>query len=285
MAVNADSRLIEVKGLTLNVSLRGKGPPLLLINGLGGLIRSFDPLRAGLKDFTTITLDVPGVGLSQKPPSPLRMPAHAEVLAALLDELGLARVDVFGVSWGGALAQEFALRYPARVGRLILAATSAGPFLLMKPGDLLAFFGTGIKSPSRALAQPSGRNSARSLLRVGGVHRMVSLNTRSYYHQMIAVLGWTSLTRLWRLRAPTLILAGETDPVTRLYNARILNKAIRRSTLVVLPDEGHFFIVTSAAETAASIRAFLRPASPALPAPAARPRAPSRAKGRAKAKA
>ncbi|MES2818348.1 MAG: alpha/beta hydrolase [Pseudomonadota bacterium] len=260
MPVVADVRSVEIQGLRLNISIRGKGPPLLMINGLGGLIRSFDPLRAQLKDYRTITLDVPGIGKSQKPASPLRMPMHADILAELLDRLDLNRVDVFGVSWGGALAQELALRHPGRVRRLILAATSAGPMLMMKPGDLLSFFTSSKKAPDSQGMQQIGhrRNSVRGLLKVGGVHRMVSLNTRSYYHQMMAVLGWTSLTRLWRLRSPTLIIAGEHDPVTRLYNARILHRAIRRSELVILPDEGHFFLVTSAAETAELIRGFLR---------------------------
>lgn len=256
----ADVRSIEIQGLKLSVSIRGKGPPLLLINGLGGLIRSFDPLRAQLKDYCTITLDVPGVGKSQRPPAPLRMPRHADILAELLDSLGLTRVDVFGVSWGGALAQEFALRHPARVRRLILAATSAGPVLLMSPGELLNFFTTSKKGPDSQGLPQSGhrRNSVRGLLKVGSVRLMLSLNTRSYYHQLMAVLGWTSLARLWRLRTPTLIIAGEHDPVTQLYNARILHRAIRRSELAILAQEGHFFLMTSAAETAELIRGFLR---------------------------
>jgi pimeloyl-ACP methyl ester carboxylesterase len=259
MSVLTDVRSIEIQGLRLNVSIRGNGPPLLMINGLGGLICSFDPLRAKLKDYQTITLDVPGIGKSQRPPSPLRMPKHADILAELLDTLGLDQVDVFGVSWGGALAQELALRHPGRVRRLILAATSAGPVLLMSPGELLSFFTTSKKAPdSQGLPQIGHRrNSMRSLLKVGGVHRMVSLNSRSYYHQMMAILGWTSLTRLRRLRSPTLIIAGEHDPVTRLYNSRILHRIIRRSELAILPDEGHFFLVTSATETAGLVRRFL----------------------------
>lgn len=271
MPAVVDSRIIEVQGLRLHVSVQGEGPPLLLINGLGGLIRSFDPLRAHLRDYCTITLDVPGIGQSQKPESPLRLPKHAAIIAELLDMLGIKRVDVFGVSWGGALAQEFALRHPQRVRCLILAATSAGPVLLMQPAGVLAFIGPGRKtSESVGAAQVGpGRNSLRGLLRAGSVRRMLSLSTGSYYHQLVSVLGWTSLTRLWRLRMPTLILVGEQDPVTCPYNARILHRAIRGSVLHVLPGEGHFFIVTSPGETADSIRAFLTksPRAMAIAAP------------------
>ncbi|MCF5700479.1 alpha/beta fold hydrolase, partial [Pseudomonas syringae] len=103
---------LAIEDLQLNVSVRGEGSPLLLLNGLGGLIRSFDPLREELADYRTITLDVPGVGRSQTPRWPLRLPRHADLIAEMLNELGIDRIDVFGVSWGGALAQEFALRYP-----------------------------------------------------------------------------------------------------------------------------------------------------------------------------
>lgn len=260
MAGAADVRTIEVSGFKLSVSIRGEGSPLLLINGLGGLIRSFDPLREHLQDYCTITLDVPGIGKSQKPSSPLRLPRHADLIAALLDNLGLSKVDVFGVSWGGALAQELVLRHPQRVRRLILAATSAGPVLMMKPGELLSFFTSSKNSPDSQGVPQLGhrRNSVRGLLKVGSVRLMLSLNASSYYHQLVAVLGWTSLPRLWRMHTPTLIMAGQHDPVTKLYNAHILHRAIRRSELVVLPDEGHFFLVTSAAETADLIRRFLR---------------------------
>src|SRR5690349_2895085 len=118
---------LTVDDLQLNVSIRGQGSPLLLLNGLGGLIRTFDPLREQLADYKTITLDVPGVGKSQMPRWPMRLPRHADLIAGMLRQLGVDQIDVFGVSWGGALAQEFALRYPSMVRRLILAATSAGP--------------------------------------------------------------------------------------------------------------------------------------------------------------
>lgn len=279
MPAFVESRIIEVQGLRLHVSIRGNGPPLLLINGLGGLIRSFDPLRAELQDYQTITFDVPGIGKSQRPESPLRLPKHADIIAELLNMLGIQRVDLFGVSWGGALAQEFALRHPARVRRLVLAATSAGPMLLMQPRGVLAFLGPRRRtSDSLGAAQVgSGRNSLSALLKAGSVRRMVSLNTGSYYHQLMAVLGWTSLTRLWRLRMPTLILAGEEDPVTCLYNARILHRAIRGSVLEVLRGEGHFFIVTSPGETADLIRHFLQN-SPRLLVQAAPPRLEHRRK-------
>jgi pimeloyl-ACP methyl ester carboxylesterase len=249
------TRKLTIKDLQLNVSIRGHGSPLLLLNGLGGLIRTFDPLRNELVGYKTITLDVPGVGKSQMPRWPMRLPRHADLIAEMLKQLGIEQVDVFGVSWGGALAQEFVLRYPGMVRRLILAATSAGPAMLVKPGDILDFFGR--RKSAKPGKQEGSRNSIQTLLRFGVVNGMLTANPRTYYHQLTALVGWTSLLRLSRLRQRTLILTGERDTLVRLYNAHILRRTIRRAELHVLPGEGHFFVVTSARQTADAIREFL----------------------------
>jgi pimeloyl-ACP methyl ester carboxylesterase len=246
---------LTIEDLQLNVSIRGEGSPLLLLNGLGGLIRTFDPLRDELVDYRTITLDVPGVGKSQMPRWPMRLPRHADLIAEMLKQLGIDQVDVFGVSWGGALAQEFSLRYPSMVRRLILAATSAGPAMLVKPADILDFFGR--SKSARLRKQEGSRNSIQTLLRFGVVNGMLTVNPRTYYHQLTALVGWTSLLRLFRLRQRTLILTGEHDTLVRLYNAHILRRTIRRAELHVLQGEGHFFVVTSARRTAEAIREFL----------------------------
>lgn len=249
------TQTLTVNDVQLNVSIRGQGSPLLLLNGLGGLIRSFDPLREELADYTTITLDVPGVGTSQLPRWPMRLPGHADLIATMLTQLGVDRVDVFGVSWGGALAQEFALRHPARVRRLILAATSAGPALLVKPADILAFLGRG-KGASRQ-KQERSPHSLQTLMHFGVMHGMLTANPRAYYYQIAALVGWTSLPRLFRLRQRTLILSGDRDTLVRLYNADILRRTIRRAEVHILRGEGHFFVVTSARQTAEAMREFL----------------------------
>ncbi|QIA03488.1 alpha/beta fold hydrolase [Pseudomonas fluorescens] len=246
---------LTTKGLQLNVSICGQGSPLLLLNGLGGLIRTFDPLRNELDDFMTITLDVPGVGKSQMPRWPFRLPRHADVIAGMLEQLGIDQVDVFGVSWGGALAQEFALRYPSKVRRLILAATSPGPLLLMKPADVMDFFRK--SKNTKTHQQERSGNSVQTLLRFGVMKGMLSVNPRTYYFQLAALIGWTSLLRLSRLLQRTLILAGDRDPLIQAYNGHILRRTIGRSELRLLKGEGHFFVVTSAGRTAVLVREFL----------------------------
>jgi pimeloyl-ACP methyl ester carboxylesterase len=257
---------LTVQGLQLNVSICGQGSPLLLLNGLGGLIRTFDALRAELGDYTTVTLDVPGVGQSHMPRWPMRLPRHADLIAEMLEQLGLAQVDVFGVSWGGALAQEFALRHPERVRRLILAATSAGPVVLVKPADVMEFFSRSKTAKPRK--SEGNRHSIQTLLRFGVVKGMLSVNPRTYYYQLAALVGWTSLLRLFRLRQRTLILTGDRDTLVQMYNAHILRRSLRHAEVNVLKGEGHFFVVTSARRTAELIREFLcRPYAEEEPAP------------------
>src|SRR4051812_40741497 len=105
-------RHVEVDGLRLRVSTRGKGPPLLLITGLGANIEMWRPFERLVKGRTTISYDAPGMGQSAGPRRPLRMAGLARVARNLLHELGHERADVLGYSLGGGVAQEMAKRYP-----------------------------------------------------------------------------------------------------------------------------------------------------------------------------
>lgn len=107
---------------------RGSGPRLLYINGTGGDLRRrpnvFDsPLAA---HFDILSYDQRGLGQSSRPDIPYTMADYANDAAALLDAVGWESCGVMGVSFGGMVAQEFALRHPTRVERLVLACTSSG---------------------------------------------------------------------------------------------------------------------------------------------------------------
>ena len=119
-------RLIPALGQQIRVSVRaGSGVPLVLCNGIGASLEVLDPLVDQLDpDTTVVRFDVPGVGGSSDLMLPYNFPYLAAVLARLLSTLGLGRegVDVLGLSWGGALAQQFAFQNPRRCRRLILVA-------------------------------------------------------------------------------------------------------------------------------------------------------------------
>ena len=108
-------------------------PPLLLCNGIGGRLELFQPFVDALDPRRgVIRFDMPGIGESPAPVVPYHLATLAPLLTGLLDQLGVARADVLGISWGGGLAQHFALSRPDRVHRLVLVAT--GPGVLMVPG-------------------------------------------------------------------------------------------------------------------------------------------------------
>ena len=129
-------RILRAGGRALRVSVRegtSGWPPLLLCNGIGVSLELLQPFVDALDPRrTVIRFDMPGVGGSPAPVIPYHLATSASLLSGVLDQLGYEQADVLGISWGGALAQQFALSRPDRVRRLVLVAT--GPGALMVPG-------------------------------------------------------------------------------------------------------------------------------------------------------
>ena len=255
----------ELDGQTVRVGIRAgetQHPPLLLFNGIGANIELMQPFVDALEGHETIVFDVPGVGGSPAPWLPYRPSTLAILSARLLDRLGYDQVDVLGVSWGGALAQQFAFAHPKRCRRLILAATSPGH--LMVPGKLSAMLKMATprryKDPNY-MSQIAGEIYGGALRdapdRVGAHLRHVSWSSDyGYYLQLIACFGWSSLPWLPFLRQPTLVMVGDDDPMVPVVNGRILAKLIPDARLVTI-DDGHLFLLTSAKESARIVSAFL----------------------------
>jgi poly(3-hydroxyalkanoate) depolymerase len=257
---------IDVGGLRIRVSERGRGArPLLLVPGIGTSLEIWPPLLDALGGLRTLAFDPPGAGLSSLPGRPLRMPRLARLVTDLLDALGHQQVDVLGVSWGGALAQQIAHQAPLRVRRLVLAATSCG--LGSVPGHpvALAAMANPLRFYSRSffeLVAPHvyGGASRRSRLQLSdeaGLWLRRPPSFRGYAYQLMAIAGWSSLPWLRKLPQPTLVMAGAEDPLVPLRNARILAGRIPGATVHVVEGGGHLFLLNHAAESAAAIREFL----------------------------
>lgn len=261
----------SIAGLELRIDIRGGNrngaagrPPLMLCSGLGAGLEMFDPLIEALDhDIDIIRWDAPGIGGTPTSPLPLGFPLLARALAAALDELGYPQVDLLGYSWGGALAQQFALQYPSRCRRLILVSTNTG--VLSVPGDLRVLSSMlippGLPVPGAAAAQeevfagadPDRRNDLRTLLRIS----RASSTSIGYLHQLAAVGTWTSLPFLPWLRQPVLVLSGADDPIVPIANAHLLAGAIPNAQLEIMPG-GHSEIITGAAQVAPRVARFLR---------------------------
>lgn len=256
---------VQIGAQRLRVAIRpGCGVPLLLCNGIGANLELAAPLMQRLGDVESVIFDVPGAGRSPPPKRPYRLFMLAGLLRKLLDHLGYYdQVDLLGVSWGGGLAQQFAIQYPRRVRRLVLAATAMGG-MTMLPGDPRVL--VKMVDPRRYLDKGYMKRVAPDLY--GGrlrddpeAIRLFTDHARAgdrigYRYQLLAMLGWTSLPWLWRMRQPTLVLAGDDDPLVPLINARLHAWLLPNARLQVLHD-GHLFMLTQADETARLVGEFL----------------------------
>lgn len=262
--MTADIEFVEVDGHRLRVSVQGSGPPLLLVMGIGGNIEMWEPLRRRL-NAETIAFDAPGTGASSTPLVPLRMSGLARLTGRLMDRLGYRRSHVLGVSFGGALAQQYARDLPARVNRLVLAATSTGAISVPGRPSALRILATPRRYYSRSYLERvaptlyGGRiRTQPDLLRQQAAARTTRPpSVRGYAAQLAAVAGWTSLPWLHTLDHPTLVLTGDDDPIVPSSNARLLRWAIPGAELVVFRGGGHLFLLDSAEVAAPVIQTFL----------------------------
>ncbi|MDC0662688.1 poly(3-hydroxyalkanoate) depolymerase [Marinobacter sp. SS21] len=241
---------------------------LLIVNGVGANLELLDPLVEALDErLEVVRFDVPGVGGSPARLFPYRLPSLARLVVRLLDELGYDRVTVMGISWGGTLAQQLAHLSADRVNGLILAATSMG--MVMIPGSPKVLL---------KMAHPKRYISASYMHEVGPTiyggklrHRPDRLKKHfsrvrwqggvGYLHQLLAVMGWTSALWLHKLPQPTLVLAGDDDPIVPVANARLLAWRIPKARLRIIRGGGHMFPLDDLPEVSREISRFILPDS------------------------
>jgi poly(3-hydroxyalkanoate) depolymerase len=264
-------RLIPVLGQQIRVDVRmGSGVPLVLCNGIGASLEVLDPLVAQLyPDTTVVRFDVPGTGGSPDSPLPYGFPYLAVVLSRLLTKIGLdGAVDILGLSWGGALAQQFAFQHPRRCRRLILVSTGTGIVMVpAAPKVLLKML-----TPRRFLDHQYAAGIAADLY--GGTARtdptlvkrlfdrqLMAGSRVGYLHQLLAGSVWTSIFALPLIRQPTLIIAGLDDPVIPVANAAIMSRLLPRAVVHLHPG-GHVELVTNGGELASAIESFRATAAP-----------------------
>jgi poly(3-hydroxyalkanoate) depolymerase len=260
-------RFIDAGGVRLRTSVRGSGRPLLLITGLGASLDLAQPFERELtvRGVQVVSFDAPGVGQSARYRQPKRMPGVARTVECMLDGLGYDQVDVLGVSLGGVVAQQLAHQAPQRVRRLVLAAT--GPGVGGVPGNPTVLL---TLATPRRYSQPDyyrriagrlyggeARRDPDALLH-GSLARFIERpSVLGYFGQLYAIAGWTSMPWLRKLRQPTLVLAGDDDPIVPLINGRILGHCIPEAQLHTVGGGGHLFLLERPAEIAQLVTDFL----------------------------
>lgn len=237
--------------------------PLVLCNGIGAGLEVLDPLVAELPETTVVRFDVPGTGGSPTSFAPYGFPYLAWVVGRMLNRLGFAVVDVLGLSWGGALAQQFAFQNPRRCRRLVLVSTGTGAVMVPGSPRVLAKMLTPRRfSDPQYAARIAGDLYGGTVRQHGeGVSALFlkQLHAGSkigYLHQLLAGAVWTSLPGLPAIRQETLIMAGGDDPIVPVANARILNRLLPHSRIHLHPG-GHVDLITNATQLAPVISTFL----------------------------
>ena len=236
--------------------------PLLLCCGIGAGFEVLQPVVDAL-DRTVIRFDVPGVGGSRVGLLPDGIPRLAWMVDRMLTQLGYDEVDVLGLSWGGALAQQLAVQHRRRVRRLVLVSTGTG--VLMVPGrptTLLRMITPRRFGDPEYAAGIAGAIYGGSARKHAGEIRAVFQNQvkagslRGYLYQLAAGACWTSLPFLGLIRQPTLVLTGDDDPIIPVVNGRILARLIPHAELHIYRG-GHVELVTEAPALVPVITRFL----------------------------
>ncbi|WP_152563331.1 poly(3-hydroxyalkanoate) depolymerase [Ruegeria halocynthiae] len=263
--MDIESQTMTAMGQDWNVAVLGPADAertILLCNGIGASVETIGPFVDHFKRTRLIAFDVPGVGRSPTPFSPYRFSNLTRMLNNILDQLGVGKVDVFGVSWGGGLAQQFAIDFQDRCNTLILAATAPG--MIMVPGNINVL---------SKMATPKRYTDPEYMLKVGAeiyggevafnqellkdhAMAMKAGDTRGYLYQLLAGAGWTSYFQLPKVKLPTLILMGEDDPLVPPVNGRILASRLPNATLEMVSC-GHMFVLTQAEQIADRIEEFI----------------------------
>jgi 3-oxoadipate enol-lactonase len=243
---------IRVRGLDMYYEIHGDGPPLLFISGTGGDLRqkpniSDSPL---VKHFTVLSYDQRGLGQTSVPGAQPSMADYAADADALLDALGWPPCGVLGVSFGGMVAQEFALRYLQRLTRLVLACTSSGG-------------AGGASYPIHDLSDLPAADRARRMVELSDTRRDATWQaahgdemnlfvqqtlaasagpTRGSRMQMEARRHHDTYDRLGELRMPVYVCGGAYDGTAPQANVSALAERIPGATLEFF-EGGHLFML------------------------------------------
>ncbi len=241
--------------INLNYDVYGEGDPLLLIMGFGMSGAAWVPVLALMPGFKCIYFDNRGTGYSDRPDGPYTIPDMAEDASELLEALSISRAKVYGVSMGGMIAQELALRHPEKVSKLVLGCTLAGgPSAKMPAPEVGELLVTGSKlmatDPDKALdimlpaLCPVDFIAAHPELKqmvMMGASMVPPTPPETIDHVMAGVMQFNAYDRLAQIKCPVLIVHGEQDALVPPENAAIIKSRIPHAEVYMIPGAGHAF--------------------------------------------
>jgi pimeloyl-ACP methyl ester carboxylesterase len=259
----------------LYYEVRGEGEPLVLIPGFGaGMWIWFKQLSALAQDFRVITFDPRGIARSRGSDGVHRfasMGQLAEDVAALLGALDVERAHIVGASFGGFVAQEFALRFPERTRTLTLCCTSYGGAGHVPPSaETLARLASakGLNTGERvrenlllAFSPEYITGEPEEIERVIELREANHVPEQVYLHQLQAAVAFDASSRVGEITAPTLVITGDADIIVPAENSSNLAARIPRAELRVVHGGSHTFFIEKADEFNRAVTEFIKKTS------------------------
>ncbi len=259
---------VHLKDIRLYYEVQGQGPPLVMLMGLGGdhtwFYRQVPELA---RHFQLILVDNRGVGQSGTPDKPYGIPEMAEDTVHLMDELRLTSAHFLGVSMGGCIAQEVAIRFSRRVCTLILACTTCGgPQTLAPPEQITKWYVDPGSLDHHAFLRRRLKIYFSDLWleeESGKVEEFMRMALKSdpsecaLRRQMEAMRGFAAAERLPALVQPALITTGSDDRLIPAENAMMLAGLIPDASLLVFPRGRHCFFIEMAGRLNKEITSFI----------------------------
>jgi pimeloyl-ACP methyl ester carboxylesterase len=259
--------LARVGEIELSYKRAGSGPPLLMIMGMSG---TFDHWNAGFlddlrRDFDTIVYDHRGVGSSTRLEGPLTIAQLADDATGLLAALEVESAHVLGISMGGMVAQELALRHPERVRTLTLGCTyCGGEGSALTPEDVMLRLAGGMRSGDRERAirtawevnvSPGFAANEDAYGRFLEIGRRRAVSVEVIMEQVRAIVEHDTSARLPRIAQPTLVVHGTLDQMIPVQNGHMIAGLIGGSRLEIYDGVGHLFVWERPESSAELIRA------------------------------
>ena len=240
----------RVNGVELVYEIHGTGEPLVLIHGAQSDRSIFSGMLTDFTDqFEVLTYDQRGSGQSEKPDTEYTMGMIADDTAALMDHVGFSSSHVYGVSMGGMIAQELAIRHATHVRSLVLGCTTpGGPKAVSLEGEAIQ----SSHSTEELSAEERGKALAETAFTKGYIQhhpelipaliearRKQPLDPVGFAHRMQAAYAHDTYERLAQIACPTLVITGKDDALIAWQNSKLLAEHIPAAELVLLEPAGH----------------------------------------------
>ena len=249
---------IKVKGLNLNYIVEGEGNNILIMHGWGANINTVVPIVNVLnKHFKVYALDLPGFGESEEPKEPFDSFQYAEIVKEFIDKMKIDKVTLIGHSFGGKLSIILGSKHPDLVNKIVLV-NSAG--LIPKRGlkyyvKVYSFKSARFIYKNLFFWMSNEKKMERFYKKFGSTDYKNSSGVMRKI--LVKVVNENLKSILKQVKAPTLLIWGDKDTDTPLYMAKIMEKEISDSGLVILEGTGHYSYLDDYQRFAVILKTFL----------------------------